>query len=442
MAVSGVGSSIDVNSLVSQLVTAERAPGDQRFARITSSTQTQITAFGALRSGLNGLDSSLKKFDGVGSSLGRKVTIGADAGFTASAGTTAALGSHQISVERLATAHSLQSAPVDAATQVGYGTLSIQVGSGTAIDIDVAQDHGTLADIRDAINAKASGKGFSATIVHGDSGDVLTLSATGVGTAGKLTVTTTGGDGGLGVLQTTGGTLTEKVQALDAQVKIDGITRTASGNTLSDALDGVTLTLTKADPGKEFSLAVQPDASVLKAGLLSFVSAYNTALSALRTQSAAGGEGKTAGPLSGDAAPRSITASLRGAITSSYAELSTLGFKTAVDGSLSLDGTKFDAAIAADPDAVTKLLGTDGVLGKNLRTQMTSYVGTDGLITGRSNSLNSRMKQIAKQKESFQTHIDSVEATYRKQFSALDALMTQMQSTSSYLSQQFASLSS
>src|SRR5207342_1887145 len=112
------------------------------------------------------------------------------------------------------------------------------------------------------------------------------------------------------------------------------------------------------------------------------------------------GEGKTAGPLSGDAAPRSITSSLRGAITSSYAELSALGFKTAVDGSLSLDGAKFDAAIAADPDAVTKLIGTDGALGKSLRTQLTNYVGTDGVITSRSNSLNDRMKQIAKQKES------------------------------------------
>lgn len=437
----GIGSGLDVNSLVTQLVAAERAPTDQRLAKVESTAKAQISAFGAMRSGLAGIESALKRLEGLGAQLGRKASVEKDAGYTASGGSTAALGTYSISVERLASTHKLQSAPVVASTQVGYGTLSIAVGSDTPIDITIADGDGTLAEIRDAINAKAAGKGVTATVVHGDDGDVLVLSSTKVGTAGALTITSSGGNGGLSVLNTTGGTQTVTTPAVDAKVFIDGIPRTASSNKLTDAIDGVTLDLTKADPGVTFDLEVTADASTLKTNLQSFITAYNSSMAAMRSQSSAGGEGKTAGPLSGDAAPRSISQSLRGAISANYAELSALGVKTAVDGSLSLDGAKFDTAIAADPEAMNGLLGTDGSLGARLRTALSGYIGSKGLLEGRTTALNDRLKDVTKQRESFQTRIDSIEANYRRQFTALDSLMAQMQSTSSYLTQQLASLS-
>ena len=439
---SGIGSGLNVSELVGQLVAAERAPADKRLSAIETTTKAQISAFGSIKAALSGVESALKKLDGAGSLPGRKATVGADAGFTASAGTSAALGAYSVIVEKLATAHKLQSAAVASGNQVGNGTLTLQVGSGDAFDVTIDAGKGTLADIRDAINAQAAGKGVTATLVNGDAGQVLVLSSDKTGSAGAMTISASGGDGGLSVLATTGGTMTEVAAAQDAQVKVDGITRTSSSNTLTDLVDGITLTLTKAKPGEAFSLEVGSDASTLKASMLDFISAYNTALGALRTQSAAGGEGKTAGPLSGDAAPRAITSALRNAIGNNYAELNALGLKTAVDGSLSLDGSKFDAAIAANPGAVKNLLGEDADFGKNMRDMLHNYVGTQGLLADRGKSLDSRMKSVTQQRADLDARMERLEASYRRQFTALDAMMAQMQSTSSYIAQQLGSLNS
>ena len=439
---SGIGSGLDVNGLVSQLVAAERAPTEQRFTRVETTTKGQISAFGALKSALAGLESALKKFEGEGALPGRKAGVGTDAGFSATAGTTARLGSYSISVERLASAHKLQSAPSASTTQVGHGRLSIQVGTGAAVDVDIVAAKGTLADIRDAINTAFAGKDMSATLVRGDAGDVLTLTSSKTGTAGALTITASGGDGGLSSLSTSGGSLTVVTAAQDSRVVIDGITRTSSTNTLTDAIDGITLNLATAKPGQAFSLDIAGDPSPLKASLLTFVSSYNIALTQLRTQSAAGGEGKVAGALSGDSAPRSITRSLRDTITADYATFAALGFKTAVDGSLSLDGAKFDTAIAADPEAASKLLGATGTVGTRLRGSLTAYLGDQGLIGARSTALNDRMKALTRQREAFDVRMESVEQNYRRQFTALDALMAKLQTTSSYLNQQIASLPS
>ncbi|TLX21414.1 MULTISPECIES: flagellar filament capping protein FliD [Thermomonas] len=438
----GIGSGLNVSELVGQLVAAERAPADNRLNTIETSTKAQISAFGSIKAALAGIESSLKKLDGAGGLPGRKATVATDAGFTASAGTSAALGSYSVIVEKLATAHKLQSAAATSTTQIGDGTLTLKVGDGDAFDVTIDAGKGTLADIRDAINSQAAGKGVSATLVNGDSGQVLVLSSGKTGAAGALTVSASGGDGGLSVLATTGGTLTEVAAAQDAVVHVDGITRTSSTNTLTDLVDGITLTLTKAKPGEAFSLDVDSDASTLKASMLGFISAYNTALGALRTQSAAGGEGKLAGPLSGDSAPRAITASLRNAIGNNYAELNALGLKTAVDGSLSLDGSKFDAAIAANPSAIKSLLGEDANLGKSVRDMLHNYVGAQGLLADRSKSLDTRMKTVSQQRADLDARMERLEASYRRQFTALDAMMAQMQSTSSYIAQQLGALNS
>lgn len=438
--ISSTGSSIDVTTLVSQLIAAERAPTDRRFRAIESTAQAQISAFGQVTSALSSLQSTLKRFDADGALPGRKATAAADAGYAASASSSARLGSYAISVERLATAHKLQSAPVTAGTQLGHGRISIQSGTGTTVDIDIAEGKGTLADIRDAINAKAADKGFTATIVRGDAGEVLTLSATRTGTAGQLTVTTSGGDGGLGVLASSGGTMTQVAAAQDARVVIDGVSRTSSSNTLADALDGVSLTLAKANPGVPATLDVTSDASSLKASLLVFVSTYNTAMGQMRTSSQAGTSGKSGGALAGDAAPRTIMQGLRSMVSSAYGDLSRLGFKTAVDGSLSLDGAKFDSVIAADPSAVAQILGPSGSLGRPMRAAMEGYVGPGSVLDSRTQNLNKKLKDVTLQRDNYEVRIEKLTQQYRTQFTALDSLLSRLQSTSTYLSQQLSSL--
>jgi flagellar hook-associated protein 2 len=436
----GIGSGLDVNGLVSQLVAAERAPADNRLNSDQSTTKTQISAFGALSSVLSGLQTALDAFKTTGADPSRKTTVADGAGFTASASTTAVLGSYQVRVETIATTQKLQSAAVAASTQVGFGTLAIKVGSDTAVNVSIAQGKGTLADIRDAINAATGSQGVTASLVHGDAGDVLVLTSSRSGTSGALSITASGGDGGLSVLNTTGGSLTEATPAGDAEVWVDGVKRTSASNHITDLIDGVTLDLTKAQTGVEFKLSVAGDPTTLHARVDAFVKAYNTAITTLRTQSAAGDKDNAGGPLSGDATPRSIIQSLRSAIGSDYASLSALGLKTAVDGTLTLDGSKLDAALASDAGAVRKAFGDSATYATSLRATLTAYVGDDGLIASRTKSLNDHLKNIADQRTQLDRRMSQMETDYRRQFTALDSMMAQMQSTSSFLTQQLASL--
>lgn len=436
----GVGSGLDVHTMVAQLVAAERAPTENRISRLESSTQAQISAFGKINSALSGLQDALGKFAGDGSRPGRKVEVQAEAGFTATANAKAAIGRYGVTVESLASTHKLQSAALASDAQLGHGRLSIRVGDGEPVAIDIAEGKGSLADIRDAINKQAGSLGISATLVRGDAGDVLVLASGSTGSEGRLTIEASGGDGGLSALATSGGSMTVADPGNDAVVVVDGITRTSSSNRIDDLIDGVTLDLTKAKPGEAFDLQLKSDPSTLKAGLLGLVSAYNTALSQLRTQSAAGSEGAPGAALSGDAAPRGMTQSLRGFVSQHYAQLSALGFETKVDGSLSLDGAVFDKAVAEDPAAVQRLFGDEGTLRTPMAGALKSWLGDEGMISGRTEALETRIDRLKDDRSALDLRMEKVKANYLRQFTALDTMVAQMSSVSSFLTQQLARL--
>ncbi|MGJ4730678.1 flagellar filament capping protein FliD [Luteimonas sp. SDU101] len=436
----GVGSGLDVHTMVTHLVAAERAPTESRISRLESTTQSQISAFGKISSALSGLQDVLARFTSDGALPGRKVDVQAEAGFTATANAKAALGRYGVTVEALASTHKLQSAALASDAQLGHGSLTLSVGDGDPVTVDIAEGKGSLGDIRDAINRQAGSLGVSATLVRGDAGDVLVLASTTTGSAGRLTIDASGGDGGLSALSTSGGTMTVADPGNDAVVVVDGITRTSSSNRIDDLIDGVTLDLTKAKPGESFDLELKSDASTLKAGLLSLVSAYNTTLSQLRTQSAAGSEGAPGAALSGDAAPRGIMQSLRGFVSQNYAQLSALGFETKVDGSLSLDGAVFDKVVAEDPAAVQRLLGDEGTLRAPLAGALKSWLGDGGMIGDRTEALETRMDRLKDDRLALDRRMDKVQANYLRQFTALDAMVAQMSSVSSFLTQQLARL--
>src|SRR5690606_3809681 len=116
--------------------------------------------------------------------------------------------------------------------------------------------------------------------------------------------------------------------------------------------------------------------------------------------------------------------------------------KTAVDGSLSLDGSKFDSAIASNSSAVKNLLGDDAEFGKNMRTLLQNYIGDAGLLASRSKSLNDRMKSVTRQRTDLDARMERLEAAYRARFTALDTMMAQLQGTSSYITQHLGKSSS
>jgi flagellar hook-associated protein 2 len=262
-------------------------------------------------------------------------------------------------------------------------------------------------------------------------------------------VVAAGGDGGLAGLtydplaQTNG--LTPIQPAQDAIVNIAGFPVHSATNTVDAAIDGVTLTLKNKAPGTIVSLTVANDNAAIQNKVNGFVSAYNTLQKQITTLRGYDANAKTAGPMLGDAMLLNIEGQLRrlmgapvAGTTVPYTTLSNLGITAGVDGTLSLDSTKFQAALAANPTAVSAVFsGADGVATK-LYTAVGGHIATGGDISTRDGTLSTQRKDLTAQRTALDARMQVVQARYLKQFNALDSLLTQMQSTSSYLTQQLA----
>ena len=431
----GIGSGINVNQLVSQLVAAERAPQEQRIARRENDARADLAAFNQIKTALAGLRTAANALDGTNGVAGRKTTIQADAGFTATATSTAALGRYSIEVESLATAQKRQSGPVTTSADLGTGTLSF-TADGETYTVTLGATN-TITELRDAINTATGGKGLSATVVNGDAGNVLVLNAAKAGTAGAITINATGS-----IATFTNG-LVVTTTATNAVVKVDGVTRTADSNRLADLISGVTIDLTKAQDNSTFTLDIVADNANVRTAMQTFVGAYNAALTQLRNASAYNAESRTGGPLLGDAAVRGLQQQLRGAIGDAFDELSAIGIRSSKDGSLSIDVSKFDAALATNPAAVERLFDKErvGSLGAVLSARLEGAVAPNtGLLDARTKALNDRLQGLLSDRERLDVRISRIEDNYRRQFTALDGLVAQLQSTSSFLTQELARL--
>lgn len=441
--VGSVGSGLDINSIVSQLVAAERAPTAGRIDRTERQTKAQISAIGILRSAFDSLRTAIGKLSSNDAAQARKTSVQVDAGFSASASTGGAIGIYQVEVIALATAHKLSSTPYAATdTVVGTGQLTLTSGT-TIVNVTIDATNNTLAGIRDAINTAAAGKGVTATIVTANDGAHLVLGATDTGAANALKVTASGGDGGLAGLSydpPSATTMTQLSAAADASVKVDGLLRSSASNTITDMLQGVSLTLTKAMPGIIKELTVASDPSVLRSAAKGFVTAYNAALSAIASTTKYDPTTKVAAALNGDAFVRGSSRDLRGQLSASVNDLKTLGISIDLEGKLTMDDAKFDAAIAKDPSPATRLFTADGSLAASLETSLGRLLDNDGLFDSRSDDLTRRTKSIGDQRVMLDRRMGQVEARFRAQFVALDGLMANLQTTSSFLTQQLAQL--
>lgn len=431
----GIGSGINVNQLVSQLVAAERAPQDRRIARQEADARSDLVAFAQIRGALTALQGAANALDGAAGTVSRRATPQQGAGFTAQASATAALGRYSIEVQSLAAAQKQQSAAFSDTADLGTGTLAFTVGSDT-FNVTLGPST-TPAQLRDAINTATGGRGLSATLVRGDAGSVLLLNAATAGSAGAISVSATGS------IAAFASGLTVTTPASDAVVRVDGVTRTSPSNRLDDLITGVTLDLTKAEAGTTFSLDIAADNAATRSALQAFVGAYNASLGVLRNVSAFNAESRTGGPLLGDAAVRGLQQQLRGLVGGAFGELSELGLRSSKDGSLTLDTAKLDAALAANPQAVSAVFKKDQTesLGARLSAQLAGAVAPNtGSLEARTKSLNDRLSGLQTDRDRLDVRINRLEDGFRRQFTALDGLVAQLQSTSSFLTQELARL--
>jgi len=365
---------IDVASIVSQLMTVEKRPL-QLMSQKDSVLQAQISAWGKLKGTLATLQTAVKSLASVDSFSATKATLGDPSIATATATAAAATGSHSLEVLALAQQQRLNTGAFAANTDaVGEGTLTFQYGttSGASFTLNAAKaaqtvtigaGQGTLAGIRDAVNA--ANIGVSASIVTDSSGNRLVFTSKDTGAASSLKVTVTDTDGnaldatGLSMLAYdpaltagAGKNLAQSTAAQDASIRLDGLSISSASNAVTGALEGVTLNLTKTTTGTPTALTIARDTAAVETSIQSFVNAYNAAAATLRSFTGYDASTKQGGLLQGDAVASSIAGRVRSvlsgtvqALSGSFTSLAQIGVTLQKDGGLALDSTKLKNAM-------------------------------------------------------------------------------------------------
>jgi len=447
----GVGSGLDVNSLVSQLVAADRAPRDAQITRHETQVTTEISGLASLKGALSTFQDSLTPLSTQAAFTPRTASSSNEDVFTATASGSAAKGTYSVKVIALAQAQQLASNAfaAGATATVGTGTLTITSGS-SSFQVTIDSSNNTLAGIRDAINGAAGNTGVQATLLNEVNGSRLVLTSTATGAAHSITVTAAGGDGNLSQITYPGGAgahLTQLAAAQDAHIQIAGFDHYSSSNAVSDAIDGVTLNLVSADPTTASTLSVSDDTSTLMTRINGFVTQYNALYKEFASLRAYSPDTQQGGPLLGDALLLGIESTVSSGLTSTvtgltgnYTSLASIGITKQADGTLSLDQAKLNAALSNSPGSVGAIFGSTNGVAARLNTSITTILQSNGALDSRNQQLQREVKDIATDKSNLDEQMTAIQARYTSQFSALDALLAQMQQTSTFLTSALANL--
>lgn len=418
IASAGIGSGLDVNGLVGQLMALESRPLTTLATR-EAKYQAQLTAYGSVKGALSSFQSSVAAL----ASPERYSTVNANIAdatvATASAATDAVPGTHTLEVQALAQAQKLASTAFPSVTDgIGSGTLTIQFGTYSggnfAINPDkaiktvvIGSGNSSLAGVRDAINAAAAG--VTASIINDGSGNRLVLASNDTGLANAMRITVADDDlantdqSGLSRLAydaVTGGVtnLAQTAAPANAALVIDGIAIIKASNTVDDALEGITLNLLKVSTPGTTAINVSRDNSSVQSAVQSFVKAYNDLNKTITDLSKYDAATKRASTLTGEATLRSVQTQIRGAfnnaLSSAEGGLSTLadiGVTFQKDGTLKLDTNRLNAVLASPGSNIASLFAVVG----NPTDSLVSYAGSTEDTRNGTHLLN--VSQIATQ---------------------------------------------
>jgi len=368
------GQGFDVSSTVSQIVANLQAVETPWQNQLTSleAQDTALTGMGTDLSTLASALSSLSDVDGVLSEMEGSSSDNSVVELTsASAGAVA--GSYTVVVGQLAQTYSYASTAIGAddtlsgSLTINGQTITISDGTATDGNGNTIPQNNTLATLASYINS--GDYGVTATVDADSSGTQLALMSDTSGAGGTVTLDSALEDTTSGA---TGLSFSQVQQGLDAQLSVDGISSSSPSNTVTTAIPGVTMQLLSAAPDESVQLEITTDNGDVESAVTSFVSAYNTVMNDLNTQEGNDASGNPE-PLYGSPDVALIQEQLQeslsfmqssGAITS----LTQLGITANDDGTLSLDTTTLDSALASNYQDVVSFFQSSGSFGTNLTT--------------------------------------------------------------------------
>jgi flagellar hook-associated protein 2 len=409
--VSSTGASgLPIDSLVTAQMQAEQQPITDIKTKI-SSYNTKLSAYSTLKSGLSTFQTAVDKLATAAKFNAQSVTASDATSISATANGTAVLGNYNVTVSQLATSQKLATSAYSSATDiVGTGKITISFGTYTAaagatpasftangdksdITIDITSSNNTLAGIRDAINAKNAS--VSASIVNDGTGNRLVITSKDTGEVNSLKISVADDDGnntdtgGLSALAydplASSNNMTQMTAAKNALLTVDGMSISKSSNTVSDVIQGVTLTL-KSVTSASNTLSVSTDTDTIQASVQSFVDAYNALNTSMRNLTKFVSAGSSSnGALLGDSTARNIMVKLKSMLSASsptattYKTLTDIGVTMGSDGSLSLDSTKLQKAVTNNVSDVAKLFSPSAT---STDPQVTFVSSKDDTVSG------------------------------------------------------------
>jgi flagellar hook-associated protein 2 len=457
--------SIDVNAIVTSLMSIERQPIAKLNTKQTD-YQSKLTAVALIKSKIDAFQTAVQALSNPssGSFVAFKTTTSNSSVFSASASSSAVAGIYTLDVTNLA-----QSQKLVAAGQAS-STTAISDGTATTINFDFGTISGgslaggaysgatftangsatksitidgtnnTLSGIRDAINAAKMG--VSASIVNDGSGTPyrLALSSDNSGLNNSLKISTTGGDGTINNLLSNDPAgvqkLSQTVAAQNADFKVNGIAISKPSNSVTDAIQGVTLTLSNATTTPA-TLTIETDTSAVNDSVTAFVKTYNDLFSAMKNSSAY----KSKSALEGDATLRGLQSQMRSIASSTVSggtltTLGEVGLSFSTTGTLNLDSTKLSSAMAKDFSDVANLFNSATGFATKFAEMTKTALAFDGTIATKTNGLNQSIKTVGDQIVSMESRMTRLQKQYTVLYSNLNVMLSDMAQTSAYLTRQ------
>lgn len=437
----GVGTGLDLENIVSSLMEIERQP----LARLQSKESiinAQISAYGAFKSKLADFQSAMEALGSASAFKQFQATSQDEELFSASADSDAVAGEYSINVVALAQRDKLASAAFSDTDSIGQGTLSISVGA-ESFDVVIDSTNDSLAGIRNAINNASANTGVSASIITDDAGSRLILTSDDTGTENALSISVSGDSDGnnsdsSGLSAFVNANMTTVTSATDAVVEIDNFTVTSSSNTISGAIEGVSIT---AKAMGSSTLSITRDDEAILESVKEFASAYNSLMTEIKSQ--------RSGQLEADSTLLTIERQIRDVFNSGSA-ISGSSFRYLVEAGVSLDK---NGEMKVDEEQVTSLLDSDfssfvnlfSAEGEGYANRLDSladgWLQTDGLIDSREVGLNARLDTIDRQRDRMEARLATTEERIRAQYAAMDTLVSSLNSQGNYLLSQLSALS-
>lgn len=440
----GIGAGLDTQSIVDQLIAAEREPKELRIARDEARIQAELSAFGVLAAEMDKLGTAARGLRGQSDT--RTASFSVEGFISANLGSTAVTGSFSVTVNRLAAAQTLVSGEfAERSSTVGTGTLNLSVGDEN-VDVTIDSSNNSVGGIAAAINEATDA--VRAQVLNTGTGVKLMLTSATTGIANEINLSVTDGDGnsaddsGLSQLTTGALSLSESEAAADASLSFNGQTVTSSTNTFEDVVEGVDITALKADENQPITMTVARDQSAAVESVAGLARVLSSLSTGLRSQMGYNPETQVAGLLQGDATARALDQRISDILSQELGSgtlrnLVDIGVGRSLEGEVTVDRERLNQALEEDFEAVSNLLEAAA---ESIITVVDGFGRTSGILGSRTEALQERLEGIDDRRARLEEQIATTEARIRRQFAGLDTLIAQLQNTSNFLATQLGNL--